>query len=66
MIKNLCAVYLVDFVASFWATVCKTVRLSYWTLVCLSCPVCDVGQTVGRISSSGRDTHHLRTFSLNL
>ena len=45
---------------NFWTTVCKTVRLCYQTVVCLSvslsvCPVClfvtlvYCGQTVGRI-----------------
>jgi len=29
--------------AYVWATVCKTVRLCYLTVACLSCPVCDVG-----------------------
>jgi len=37
-------------VINFWATVCKTVcpLLSYLSLHCLSCPVCDVGVFVGQ------------------
>jgi len=54
----MCVLLLAVNAYNFWATVCKTVRISYRTVVCLSCPVLSVclsmtlvycGQTVGWI-----------------